>query len=81
MSVFTHQEKQTNDKTARGMQEKRENKPILKRLRVTLLWLFRGLHGKKMVCVRGVPGVPGTIGKANNHFNPTQMGLGTAPPQ
>ena len=29
-----------------------------------------------MVCVRGVPGVTGTLGKANNHFDLTQMGRG-----
>ena len=29
-----------------------------------------------MVCVRGVPGVTGTLGKANSHFDPTQTGRG-----
>ena len=66
---------------ARERQEKREDRPVLKRLRANLLRLFRGLHGENMVCVRGVPGVTGTFGKANSHFNPTQMGLGTAPPR
>ena len=42
-------------KRARERQEKRENRPILKRLRATLLRSFRGLHGDKMVYVRGVP--------------------------
>ena len=64
---------------ARERQEKREDGPILKRLRATLLRSFMGLHGEKMVCVRGVPGVTGTLGKANSHFNPTQAGLETAP--
>ena len=27
-----------------------------------------------MVCARGVPGVTGTLGKANSHFDPTQLG-------
>ena len=35
-----------------------------------------GLHGEKMVGVRGVPGVTGTFGKANSHFDPIQTGLG-----
>ena len=39
------------------------------------------LNGEKMVCVRGVPGLTGTLRKANSHFNPTQMGLGTASPR
>ena len=29
-----------------------------------------------MVCVREVPGESGTLGKANNHFDPTQTGRG-----
>ena len=33
--------------------------------------------GGKMVCVRGVPGVTGTLGKTNSHFNPTQTGWGS----
>ena len=67
---------------ARERPEKREDKrPIVKRLRAALLQSFRGLHGEKMVCVRGVPGVTGTLGKANSHFGPTQTGLGTAPPR
>ena len=66
---------------ARERQEKRDDRPILKKLRATLLRSFRGLHGEKMVCVRGVSGVTGTLGKTNSHFNPTQMGLRTAPPR
>ena len=62
---------------ARERQEKREDRPILKRLRATFLRSFRGLHGEKMVCVRGVCGVTGTLEKANSHFNSNQTGLGT----
>ena len=65
---------------ARQRQEKREDRPILKRLRAALLRSFRGLHGGKMICVRGVPGVTGTLGKTNSHFDPIQTGLGTALP-
>ena len=56
----------------------REDRPILKRLRTTLLRSFRGLHGEKMLCVRGVPGVTGTLGKTNSHFL-TQPKLGSGP--
>ena len=66
---------------ARKRQEKREDRPTLKRLRATLLRSFRSLHVKKIICVRRVLGVTGTLGKANGHFNPTQTGLGTAPPR
>ena len=61
---------------ARERHENREDRPILKRLRVTLLRSFRGLHGEKMVCAREVPWITGTLGKTNSHFNPTQTGLG-----
>ena len=40
---------------AKERQEKREDRPILKRLHATLLRPFRGLHGEKMVCVRECP--------------------------
>ena len=79
MNVAAHQDKQKNEKT--GKRKAEEDRPILKRLRATLLRSFRGLHGKKMVCVRGVTRVTGTLGKTNNHFNPTQAGLGTALPR
>ena len=73
MNVAAHQEKEKNEKTDK---RKAEDRPILKRLRATLLRSFRELHGKKMVCGRGVPGVTGTLRKANSNFNPTQTGLG-----
>ena len=61
---------------SRERQEQREDRPILKRLRATFLRSFRGLHGEKMVRVRGVPRVTGTFRKANSHFDPTQTGRG-----
>ena len=70
MKVAAHQEKEKNEKT--GKRKAGEDRSILKRLRATLLRSFRGLHGKKMV--RGVPGVTGTLRKANSHFIPTQTG-------
>ena len=73
MNGATYQEKEKNEKTGK---RKAEDRPILKRMRATLLRSFRGLHGEKMVCVRGVPGVTGTLGKANSHFDPTQTGWG-----
>ena len=55
MNVATHQEKEKNEKTFK--RKEGEDRPILKGLRATLLRLFRGLHGEKMVCVRVMPGV------------------------
>ena len=62
---------------ARAGQEKKGNsRPILKRLRAALLRSFRGQHSEKLVCMRRVLGVTGTLSKANNHFDPTQSGFG-----
>ena len=80
MNVYVHQDKEKNEKTGKRKAGK-DRRPILKRLRATPLRSFRGLHGDKTVCVRGVPGVTGTFKKTNSHFNPTQTGLGTAPPR
>ena len=74
MNVATHQEKEKNEKTFKG--KAGEDRPILKRLRATLLQSFKGLHGEKMICVRGVHGVIGTLGKANSHFDPTKTDRG-----
>ena len=35
---------------------------------------------RKMVCVRRVRRVTGTLGRANSYFDPIQTGSGTAPP-
>ena len=74
MNVAAHQEKEKDEKTVK--RKAGEDRQILKRLRATLLRSFRGLHGEKMVCVGGVPGVTGTLGMANTHFDPTQTDRG-----
>ena len=77
MNVATHQEKEKNEKTDKRKAE--EDRPIIKRLRATLLQSFRGLHDEKMVCVRRVPVATGILGKADSHFDPTRKGLGIEP--
>ena len=74
MNVATHQEEEKTEKTVKG--KAGEDRPILKRLRATPLRSFRGLHGEKMICMRGVPGITGTVRKTNSHFDPTQTGRG-----
>ena len=77
MNVAAHQEKEKNENTKMGKRKAGENRRlILKKLRAVLLRSFRGQHGKKMVCVRGVSGVTGTLGKANSHFDSTKRGWG-----
>ena len=80
MNVAAHQEKKKNEKTGKRKAREERRQTNLKRLHATLLRSFRGLHGENMVCVRRVPGVTGTLGKANSHFDPTQTRSGTAPP-
>ena len=81
MNVAAHQDKEKNEKTGKRKAGKKRKQTDFKEAACYLLRSFRGLHGKKMVCVRGVPGVTETLGKTNNHFNPTQTGLGTASPR
>ena len=83
MNVTTHHEKEKNEETRmrKREQEKREDRlPILKNLRAALLRSFGEQHGEKMVCASVMPGVTGTLGKTNRHFDLTQTGSGTAPP-
>ena len=47
MNVAAHQEKEKNEKT--GKRKAGEDRPILKRLRATLLRSIMGLHGENMV--------------------------------
>ena len=66
----------------RERREKRENRRLmLKKLHAALLRSFRGHHGKKIVCARGMPGVSRTLGKANSYLDQIQPGSGTAPPR
>ena len=59
---------------ARKRQEKiQKGRQISKRLLAALLRSFRRQHGEKMVSVRKVPGVTGTLGKANSHFDRTKQ--------
>ena len=42
--------------------------------------VVQGQHGEKMVCVREMPRVTGTLRKANNHFDPIQVKSGSRGP-
>ena len=76
MNVANHQEER-NEKTKRGKRQAEEERQmtILKKLRAALLRSFRGQHGEKMVCARGVPGVSGILGK-EQPFRPNPNGVG-----
>ena len=74
MNVAAHQEKEKNEKT--GKRKAGEDRPILKRLRATLLRSFRGLHGEKMLRVRGVPGITGTLKRPTAILTQPKRGWG-----
>ena len=76
MNVAAHQEKEKDEKTGKrkaGVDRRQANFKEAACYPSAVVW---GLHGEKMVCVRGVPGVTGTLGKINSHFDPTQTGRG-----
>ena len=83
MNVTVHQEKEKNEKTKMGKKEaggKRRQATNFQEAACSPSVVVQGAARQKIVCVRGVPGVTGTPVKANSHFDPTETGLGTAPP-
>ena len=81
MNVAAQQEKQMNEKTVKRKAGVKRRQSNFKEDACYLSVVVQGLHSEEMVCVRRVPGVTGTLGKANSHFNPTQTEMGTAPPR
>ena len=81
MNVAAHQEKEKNEKTGRRNAGEERKQVDFNETACYPSAVVQRAARQKMVCVRGVPGVTGTIGKANSNFNPTRTGLGTAPPR
>ena len=81
MNVSAHQEKEKNGKTGKRKVGEERRQVDFKEAACYPSAVGQGATRQKMVCMRGVPGVTGTLGKANSHFNPTQTGLGTALPR
>ena len=74
MNVAAHQEKKKNEKTGKregGVEKRQAN---FKEAACYPSAVVQGAALEKMVCVRGVPGVTGALGKANSYFDPTQTG-------
>ena len=80
MNVITHQEKEKNEETKKGRRKEKVKTGHWFWRRYVLPYCGR-LGGSIAKKWRGVPGVTGILGKANSHFDPTQTGLGTAPPR
>ena len=75
MNVFAHQEKEKNEKTSKGKAgEERRQATDFKEAACCLSAFVQGAALRKTVCVRRMPGVTGTLGKANSHFDPTKLG-------
>ena len=81
INVAAHQEKEKIEKTGKKKAGEERRQADFEETACYPSAVVQGLHNEKMVCVRGVPGVTGTLGKANSHFDPTQTGLGTALPR
>ena len=78
MNVAAHQEKKKNEKTKTGMKKAEDERRQTTDFRKAVCSHSGGSIAKKWLNgSRRVPGVSGTLGKANNHFDLTQTGLGT----
>ena len=82
MNVSTHQEKKKNEETKTGMKKTGEGRRQVINFRKAVCCFSAVVQGAvwQKNDSRGVPKVTGTLGKSNSHFDPIQMGSGTAPP-
>ena len=83
MNVTAHQQKEKNEETNKGKKragekKKRKQASDFEEAVSCPSAVVQKQHSEKM---KGVPGVPGTLGKDPRHFDPTQTGSGTAPPR
>ena len=81
MNVAAHQEKEKNEKTGKRKVGEERRQADFKEAACCPSAIVQGAAQQKTVCVREVPGITGTLGKANSHFNSTQTRLGTEPPR
>ena len=81
MNVTAHQEKKENEETEKGRREEKVKTGDRFCRCCVLPSCSRSGSSIAKKCRGVVPGVTGTLGKANSHFDPTQTGSGTAPPR
>ena len=79
MNVAAHQEKEKNETTAKREAEERKQATDFKKAMCCPCAVVQETARRKNGCVKGMPGVTGTLEKANSHLNPTQTVSGTAP--
>ena len=63
MNVAAHQEKKKNEKTGKRKAGEERRQADFKEAACYPSAVVQGLHGEKMVCVRGVPGYLGPSGR------------------
>ena len=78
MNVVAHQEKEKNEKTGKRKEGVERKQADFKVAACYPSAVVQRTARRKMVCMREVPGVTGTLGKTSSNFNPTQTELGTA---
>ena len=81
MNVAAHQKKEKNEKTGKRKAGEERRLADFKETVCYPSAVVQRAAWQKMVSVRGVSGVTGTLAKTNSHFSPTQAGLETAPPR
>ena len=82
MNVAAHKEKEKNEEKKTGKRRAGEGRRQMADFKEAVCCssaVVQGAARQKIVCGIGVPGVTGTLGKTNSHFNPTQKGSGSAP--
>ena len=76
MNVAALQEKEKNEKTVKRKAGVKKRLAKFKEAACYPSAVVQGTARQKMVCVREVPGVTGTLGEANSYFDPIQTGRG-----
>ena len=81
MNVAAHQKKEKNEKTGKRKAGEERRQADFKQAVCYPPAVVQGAARQKNGLCEEVPGLTGTLGKANSHFYPTQTGLGTALPR
>ena len=81
MNIAAHQEKEKNEKTGKRKAGEERRQDDFKDAACYPSAVVQGAARQKNGLCERVPGVTGTLGKTNSHFDPTQTRLGTPPPR
>ena len=81
MNVVAHQEKEKNEKTDKRKKGEERKQANFKEAACYPSAVVQGTARRKNALCEGSARGNCTLGKANSYFNPTQMGMETAPPR